>query len=140
MLSDRHLCGSICESVTSKNLKKPCCLFSLSPHLTSPPSSFSLSVICQAAQLLALSPPAQDPLDFFPTKELCTVPKPRLLKSARPFPFLSLHSFLPRLLFPPISTSLCSHCIQPLSLFRAAIDSSASFEAPGYLLLKFTVK
>lgn len=70
-----------------EEFEKPCCLLSLSPHLTSLPSSFSLSVICQAAQFLALSPPAQDPLDFSPAKELCTVPQPRLLTSARLFPF-----------------------------------------------------
>lgn len=58
-----------------------------SPYLASFPYSFSLSVICQAAQFLALSPPAQDPLDFSPAKELCTVPQ---LSSASLFPFLSL--------------------------------------------------
>lgn len=95
-----------------KEFEKPCCRFSLSPHLTSLPSSFSLSVICQAAQLLALSPPAQDPLDFSPAKELCTVPQPRLLTAARLFPFLSLklNLSLPRLLTPTISTSLFTLC------------------------------
>lgn len=51
--------------------------------LTSPPSSVLFTVICQAARFLALSPPAQDRLDFFPAKELCTVPPPRCLASAR---------------------------------------------------------
>lgn len=76
-----------------------------SPHL----AAFLIFFICQAAQLLALSPPAQDPLDFFPAKELCTVPKPGLLTSARPFPFLSLQltPFPPT---PALSSNLLHLC------------------------------
>lgn len=61
-----------------KKFEKPHCVFSLSsPHCLP-----HFSVIRQAAQLLALSPPAQDPLDFSPAKELYTVPQPRLLTCA----------------------------------------------------------
>lgn len=105
-----------------------------SPHL----AAFLIFFICQAAQLLALSPPAQDPLDFFPAKELCTVPKPRLLTSARPFPFLSLQlaPFPPT---PALSSNLhiSAHSASSINPLRAVVDSSASFGAPVYLSIKF---
>lgn len=100
MLSRWRLRGS----VTQKNSRNPAGLLPLSPHLTSLPSSFSLPVICQAAQLLALSPPAQDRLDFSPAKkkkkELCSMCHSQgLLTSARLFPFHypSAQSFSPTL-------------------------------------------
>lgn len=109
----------------SKNLRNPA-VFSLF-FLTSPrrlPHFF----ICQAAQLLALSPPAQDPLDFFPAKELCTVPKPRLLTSARPFPFLSLQlAPVPPTPALPSNLHISVHSASSINPFRAVVDSSASF-------------
>lgn len=133
----------LCSSKT----QKPRCLFSLSPRLTSLPSSFSLPVICQAAQLLALSPPAQDRLDFFSAKELCSVPKPRRLTSARPFPShsLQLALLLPRLLFPPISTSQHTrrlhssplHCRGFICIFQAPVNLSINFICQATIKVKF---
>lgn len=96
----------------SPECESPYCLFSLSPYLTSSPSSFFLSVICQAAQFLAFSPPAQDSLDFSPAKELCTVPQ---LSSVSLFLFLSLYPtpllFLPHLFSVLISASPSIFCV-----------------------------
>lgn len=97
-----------------------------------------LPVICQAAQLLALSPAAQDPLDFSsPAKELlhrATAKVAHICQAVSLFytssSLLPLHALLP----PLISTSLCVLAVfnQPLC---ADVALSPSFSLRFYYLL-----
>lgn len=98
-----------------------------------------LPVICQAAQLLALSPAAQDPLDFSsPAKELlhqATAKVAHICQAVSLFytssSLLPLHALLP----PLISTSLCVLAVFNQPLCADIVALSPSFSLRFYYLL-----